>query len=168
MHLLATVTPLNRHLLPFPFTARREQVYSRYSLFYKGEFPLRDPMYLESVLYMDDAGCAFADEYADHVEAYSVEAWLPIEEVSLGQGADGGLFAGGDGLEWMPEARSPTQLHFDEDEGIFVAQDQVQLAVTGAVVPFDEFVSLACKEAKRELFAPRAGEAFTTQETTPA
>jgi hypothetical protein len=41
-----------------------------------------------------------------------------MEEVLSGQGADGGLFAGGDGFERMPEAGSPTQFHFDEDEGV--------------------------------------------------
>ncbi len=65
---------------------------------------------------MDDPRRVLLEEYADHVEAQRVEAWAPIEEVSLGQGADGGLFAGGDGFEWMPEAYSPAQFHFDEDE----------------------------------------------------
>jgi hypothetical protein len=61
---------------------------------------------LESVLYMDDPRSAFADEYPDHVKAQFVEGQSSIEEVSLGQRADGGLFAGGDGLEGMPKAGS--------------------------------------------------------------
>lgn len=107
---------------------------------------------------MDDPRRVLLEEYADHVEAQRVEAWAPIEEVSLGQGADGGLFAGGDGFERMPEAYSPAQFHFDEDEGVSVAQDQVQLPVAGAIVALDELVALARQVAQRELFAPRAGE----------
>jgi hypothetical protein len=78
------------------------------------------------------------------------------------------LFAGGDGFEWMPEAGSPTQFHFDEDEGVPLAEDQVQLAVTGAVVSFDEVVSPSRQVAQRELFSPRAGATFAQGVTTPA
>jgi hypothetical protein len=73
----------------------------------------------KSILYVDDPGFAFADEYPDNIEAQGIEeAWSPIEEVLSRQGADGGLFAGGDSFEWMPEAGSPAQFHFDEDEGV--------------------------------------------------
>jgi hypothetical protein len=71
---------------------------------------------------VDDLGFAFAEEYPDYVEAQGIEeAWSPLEEVLSSQGADGGLLAGGNGFEWMPEAGSPAQFHFDEDEGISVA-----------------------------------------------
>jgi hypothetical protein len=73
----------------------------------------------KSILYVDDPGFACADEYPDNIEAQGIEeAWSPIEEVLSSQGADGGLFAGGDSFEWMPEAGSPAQFHFDEDEGV--------------------------------------------------
>jgi hypothetical protein len=65
---------------------------------------------------VDDPWRAGAEEYADDVEAEGIEIWLSPGEVLLGQGADGGLLAGGDGLEWMPETDAPAQLHFDEDE----------------------------------------------------
>ena len=55
----------------------------------------------------------------------------------------------------------------NQDEDIFVTQDQIQLPVTGAVVALDELVSLLQQVAQRELFAPRAGEAFA-QGPTPA
>jgi site-specific DNA recombinase len=55
----------------------------------------------------------------------------------------------------------------NQDEGVFAAQDQVQLPVTGPVVAFDEFVSLPHQVAQRELFAPRAGETLA-QGPTPA
>jgi hypothetical protein len=84
----------------------------------------------------------------------------------LGQGADGGLFAGGDGVERMPEAGSPTQFQFNEDDGVVVPEDQVQLPVTGPVVAFDQVVSALRQVAQRELFAPRAG-ATLAQEPTP-
>jgi hypothetical protein len=65
---------------------------------------------------VDDAWRADAEEYTDDVEAEGLEMRLSPGKVLLGQGADGGLLAGGYGLEWMPEAGSPAQLHFDEDE----------------------------------------------------
>ena len=34
----------------------------------------------------------------------------------FGDGAQGDLLAGGDGLEWVPEAATAPQLDFDEDE----------------------------------------------------
>jgi hypothetical protein len=80
---------------------------------------------LEGVLYVDDSARAVADEYPDHVEAYSVEGWLLLGEVPFGQGADGGLFTGGDGLEGISEAHAPAQLDFGEDEGVLVAKDKV-------------------------------------------
>jgi len=82
---------------------------------------------LEGVLYVDDPGRAADDEYADHVEAQRVEAWSSIDEVLSSQGADGGLFAGGDGFEWMPEAGSPAQFHFDEDEGVGTGVEKLGL-----------------------------------------
>jgi hypothetical protein len=121
----------------------------------------------KSILYVDDSGRVLLEEDTDDVEAQRVEAWSPIEEVPLGQGADGGLLAGGDGFEWMPEAGSPTQFHFDEDECVPSAEDQVQLPVTGPVVAFDQVVSSLRQVAQRELFAPRSGETFA-QEPTPA
>jgi hypothetical protein len=67
---------------------------------------------------VDELWRAGAQEYADHVEAERIEIRLSPGEVLLCEGADGGLLAGGDGLEWMAEADTPAQLHFDEDEGI--------------------------------------------------
>ena len=145
-----------------------QAVYSKYYLFYNGKFYFTK-MYssLEGVLYVDDPGCAFADEYADHVEAQRIEVRALPGEILFGKRADGGLLVGGDGFEWIPEAQSAAHLDLDEDEGILVAQDQIQLPVTGAVVALDELVSLLQQVAQRELFAPRAGEAFA-QGPTPA
>jgi site-specific DNA recombinase len=55
----------------------------------------------------------------------------------------------------------------NQHQGVFVAEDQVQLPVTGAVVAFDEVVSPLRQVAQRELFAPRAG-GTCAQEPTPA
>ena len=72
---------------------------------------------LESVLDVNDLGFAATNEYPHHVEAQRVEeAGSSIEEVLVSQGADGGLFAGGDGFERMSESGPSTQLDFDEDE----------------------------------------------------
>ena len=65
---------------------------------------------------MDDPGCAFADEYADHVEAQRIEVRSLPGEIVLGKRADGGLLVGGDGFEWIPEAQSAAHLDLDEDE----------------------------------------------------
>lgn len=122
----------------------------------------------KSILYVDDSGRVLLDEDTDDVEAQRIEeAWSPIEEVLSSQGADGGLFAGGDGFEWMPEAGSPAQFHFDEDEGVFAPEDQVQFPVAGAVVALDEDVPSLLQVTQRELFAPRAGGTFA-QGPTPA
>ncbi len=139
----------------------------KYRLFYKGKFIEPRSRWLESVLYVDDSGCAFADEYPDHVEAYVVEVRLILGEVTFGQSADGGLLAGGDGLEGISEAYAAAQLDFDEDEGVLMAQDQVKLSVAGAVVSLDELVPPPRQVAQSELFAPRAGEPVV-QPPTPA
>jgi hypothetical protein len=138
-----------------------------YGLLYNGKFYFTGSRYLKGVLYVDDAWRADAEEYTDDVKAEGIEIRLSPGEVLLGQGADGGLLAGGDGLEWMPETDAPAQLHFDEDEGILMAQDQIQLAVTGAVVALDEGVAPPLKVAQRELFAPRPREPVV-QPPTPA
>jgi hypothetical protein len=52
-------------------------------------------------------------------------------------------------------------------QGIFIAQDQVELPVTGPVVALNELVSLPRQVAQRELFAPRTG-APVAQPPTPA
>jgi hypothetical protein len=62
---------------------------------------------LEGVLYVDDPGCAFAGEYAYHVEAHSVEFRVSFGEIPFGQRSDGGLLARGDGFERIAEAHSP-------------------------------------------------------------
>ena len=124
---------------------------------------------LKGVLHVDDLGLAIAaEEYPDHVEAQRLEEpRSPIEEVSLSQGADRGLFAGGDGFERMSESRSSTQPDLDEDESVSVPEDQVQLPVAGPVVALEEDVALSQEVAQRELFAPRSGEPFL-QGPTPA
>jgi hypothetical protein len=70
---------------------------------------------------VDYPGCAFSDEYPDHIEAQGVEGGFSLGEVPFGQGADGGLFARGDRLERISEAQSAAQFHFGEDEGVIFA-----------------------------------------------
>jgi hypothetical protein len=106
-------------------------------------------------------------EDSDYVEARGFEGWLLYREVVLCEGADSGLLTRGDGVEWVAVARPPSQLHFDEDEGGSVAQDQVELAVSGPVIAFDEVVATLGQVAQREVLAPGAGGAFA-QRPTPA
>jgi hypothetical protein len=116
---------------------------------------------------VDQAGRPFPEEYPDDVEAHGVEVRLLLRQVPFGQGAYGCLLAGGDRFERVSVSRTPSQLDLDEDEGVFVAQDQVQLPEAGAVVAFDELVAPLRQVAQREAFAPRAGGAFA-QGPTPA
>ena len=77
---------------------------------------------------MDDLGLADTNEYPDHIEAQRVEeARSPLEEVLPSQGADGGLFAGGDGFERMSESGSSAQLDFDEDERLGLDVETLKL-----------------------------------------
>ena len=70
---------------------------------------------------MDEAGCALAHEYADHVEAHGIEVRLLLGQVLLCEGANGGLLAGGDRVERATEAGPPAQLDLCENESIPVA-----------------------------------------------
>src|SRR5829696_300463 len=53
---------------------------------------------------------------SDHVEAQGVELWFSGVEVVFSHGAQGVLFAVGDGFEWVSEAGAAPQLDFHEDE----------------------------------------------------
>jgi hypothetical protein len=55
----------------------------------------------------------------------------------------------------------------NQHQGIFIAQDQVELPVPGSVVALDENVAPLRQVEKRELFAPRAGPPVA-QPLTPA
>jgi hypothetical protein len=55
-------------------------------------------------------------EDADHVEAQGVEGWFSGVKVVFGYGAQGVLFAVGDGFQWVSEAGPAPQLDFHEDE----------------------------------------------------
>ena len=53
---------------------------------------------------MHEAGCAFAQEYADDVKAHGIEVRLLLGQVLLCEGANGGLLAGGGRVERATEA----------------------------------------------------------------
>jgi len=106
-------------------------------------------------------------EDTDHVESQGVEARFSGVEVVLGDGAQGLLLAGGDGLEWVSEAGPAPQLHFDEDEGIVMADDQVDLPTTCPVIALDKRVTVPYQEAQGKILTPRA-ERFVLQSPTPA
>src|SRR5215207_2932408 len=55
---------------------------------------------------------------SDHVEAQGVELWFSGVEVVFSHGAQGVLFAVGDGFEWVSEAGAAPQLDFHEDERV--------------------------------------------------
>lgn len=122
---------------------------------------------LEGVLHVLQAVVGSSGMDAHYVKAHGVEGWLSFGEVELGQGAEGVLFAGSDGLEWAAEAGSPAQLDFDEDEGGALAHYEVDLAVARAVIAIHEHVAEILEVAQRQLLAPGPGGALA-QAPTPA
>ena len=77
------------------------------------------------------------------------------------------MLAVGDGFQRVTEAGTAPQLHFDEDEDAFLAQDQVYLPVARPVVTFDELVAAPGQVPQREVLTPRSG-GFFFQSPTPA
>jgi hypothetical protein len=53
---------------------------------------------------------------SDHVEAQGLVRWFSGVKVVFGYGAEGVLFAVGDGFEWVSEAGPAPQLDLHEDE----------------------------------------------------
>ena len=104
---------------------------------------------------------------ADHVEAQGVEGRFSGVEVVFGYGADGVLFAVGDGFQWISEAGLAPKLHLNEDEGVVFAHYQVDLTSPGSVVALDECVTVLDQVAQREVFTPSPG-GFVFQTPTPA
>jgi hypothetical protein len=66
---------------------------------------------LERVLDVTDAKPVLSDEDADHVEPQGVEMWVAVGEVLHGELAEGGLFAGRDGFEWVAVGGPAAQLN---------------------------------------------------------
>src|SRR5215210_8589354 len=96
-------------------------------------------------------------EDSDHVESQGVEGWFSGVEVVLGDGAQGVLFVGGNGLERVSEADATTQFYFDEDDGVVLAHYQVDLSAPAPVVALDELVTTLEEVAQREVLTPCPG-----------
>ena len=122
---------------------------------------------LESVFDVMHADIGSIGEDADHVESQGVVVWSSGVEVVFGDGAQGALLAGGDGLERVSVAGSAPQLYLDEDEGVILAYYQVDLPAAGPVVALDELVPVLDQVAQSEVFAPCPGR-FVLQSPTPA
>ena len=114
-----------------------------------------------------DTEVTLAHEYSHDVEAQGIEGGMPVGQVLFGEGTQGGLFTEGDGLERVSETRSAAQFDLDEDEDAVAADDQIDLAVAGPIIAFDEFVATPGQVAQREVFAPLAG-GLLSQAPTPA
>ena len=112
---------------------------------------------LESVFDVIYAQSVAAGEDSDHVEAQGVEVWLVEGEVLLGEAAEGLLFTRRYGFEGVAEAGRAAELHFDEDEGVFVANDQVDLSAACSVVALYEAIAPPGQVAQREVLPPRSG-----------
>ncbi len=122
---------------------------------------------LECVLYVLYARSCVGGEDADYVEAQGVEVWLVVGEVLFREGADGCLLAGRYGFERVAEAHRAAELHLYEDEGFFIADDEVYFSAALSVVAFYERIAASVEVAQREVFAPRAGRP-ACQSPTPA
>ena len=120
----------------------------------------------EGVLEMLYADFGSVGEDTDHVKAQGVVLWSSGVEVGFGYGAQGVLFAGGDGLQWISEARTPPQLDLNEDEGVVLAHYQVDLPAPGSVVALEKFVTVLDQIAQGEVFTPYSGR-FILQSPTP-
>ena len=66
---------------------------------------------------MVDPASANRFEYDYHVEADVLDVRV-LREVGFGQGPDRRLFARCYGFQWISILRAPTQLYFDEDQGL--------------------------------------------------
>jgi len=122
---------------------------------------------LEGVFDVIYAQSVAAGEDSDNVEAQGVEVWLVVSEVLLGEAAESLLFTRGYGFEGVAEAGRAAELHFDEDEGVFVANDQVYLSAACSVVALYEAIAPPGQVAQREVLAPRPG-GMSCQLPTPA
>jgi hypothetical protein len=122
---------------------------------------------LESVLDMIYANLGPVGKDADHVEPQGFEVRFSGVEVVLGYGAEGVLFAEGDGFQWVSEAGTAPQLDFHEDECVIFAHYQVYLSAPGPVVTLDERVIVLDQVAQGEVFTPCSWGSFA-QSPTPA
>jgi hypothetical protein len=106
-------------------------------------------------------------EDADHVASQRVVLWSSSVEVVFGDGAQGVLLTWGDRLERVSVAGSAPQLDLDEDDGVLLADYQVDLPAPGPVVALDELVSVLDQVAQSEVLAPCPGR-LVLQSPTPA
>jgi predicted ATPase len=124
-------------------------------------------MLSERVLDVMYADLGPVGEDSDHVEAQGVEGWSSGVEVVLGDGTQGALLVGGDGLERVSEAGPAPEFYLDEDDGVVLAHDQVDLPTPAPVVALEECVTPLAQVAQREVLTPGPGCLFF-QPPTPA
>jgi hypothetical protein len=113
------------------------------------------------------AGFGSVGEDTDHVEAQGVVVCSSGVEVVFGYRAQGVLFAGGNGLQWISEAATAPQLDLHEDEGVILAHYQVDLPSPSPIVALHERVTVMDQVAQGEVFTPCPG-GFVLQSPTPA
>jgi hypothetical protein len=85
----------------------------------------------------------------------------------FGYGAQGILFVGGDGFQWVSVAAPAPQLDFNEHECVVLANYQVDFPAPGPVVALEKFVTTFDQVAQREVFTPCSGGPVL-QSPTPA
>jgi hypothetical protein len=103
----------------------------------------------ESVLDVMQADLGPIGQDSDHVEAQGVVGWFSGVKVVFGYGAEGILFAVGDGFQWVSEAGPAPQLDFHEDEPL---GSNIQTLTTPALM----FRALLTKECTPRLELQRS------------
>ena len=91
---------------------------------------LLPPTVLESILHVVQAEFVVVRKYPDDVESQSIEIRVPLGQVPLGDGAEGGLFVRGNGFQ--------------------------RVAVASPVVAFDERVAAPGEVTERKVLTPRS------------
>src|SRR4051794_30520583 len=93
-------------------------------------------------------------QHFDDIEAEKnvgiVEHAQPCERTAR----DAPLLVRGDRLERPPEFFASARFHFDEDKGVAITADEVELTAAAATkIPIQNFVAVPTKKAAREFFS---------------
>jgi hypothetical protein len=129
--------------------------------------PKRACLRLEGVLHVVQLGRAPIEQDAHRIEAHAVGLERSFCEILFGEGTDRRSLAWGNGLERIAVGGAGTELDFHEDEDRTVAKDQVDLAVSRAIVALYQDETAVLEVLEREVLAPASGGAFL-QGPTPA
>ncbi len=116
---------------------------------------------------MGDIGPLPVQQDAYHVEAEGIEIECLVGQVLFCHKADCPLFAWRYRFEGGSVGGAAAEFYLDDDEGVYVAEDQVEFTTAGAVVALHDLVPFADEVAAGDLLAEVAGGPVV-QAPTPA